>query len=405
MNLEFKRLCYNVAALADLGQQVTSVEDYDRRIRSVLHVITGTFLVSKGVIFTYLADRSVLSPIVQKGFAGLPRTLKVSPEKLSVAQNEPLLLENTDGAFFNPPVRRRLLAARVRIFVPLWSRDILMGALALGGKFTEAPYTKEDMEVLRAVSGQLAITLHHHNLFRDLADKLEENTRLYEEMRRIYHDTIQALAAAIDAKDAYTKNHSYRVAKYVVAIARELDWEENDIEGLYVAGLLHDVGKIILNIDLLNKERPLTDQEIMEIKKHPDFSYDIISKIKFPWKNVVDVVRHHHERVDGRGYPDALGDTSLSEGAKILTLADAFDAMTTDRPYRRRMDLIAALDELRRCNGSQFDAHIISAFCRVLEKEIQGDLPDPQILPHLEEDFDPTVITTMLQAIRQELTV
>jgi putative nucleotidyltransferase with HDIG domain len=287
--------------------------------------------------------------------------------------------------------------------MPLRYHGTLLGALGLGVKFTGDPYSREDHELLRAVSNHLATALHNRGLFLDLAQKLEENEQLYQDMRRIYHDTIQAFAAAIDAKDAYTKNHSYRVARYAVAIGRQLGWDEHRVEGLYVAGLLHDVGKIVLNIDLLNKEHPLTESDIEEIKKHPNLSYEIISKINFPWQDVIEIVRHHHERLDGNGYPDHLDDHSLSDGARILTLADSFDAMTTDRPYREKLSLAEALRELRDCCNTQFDGHIIEAFCAVLEKEIRGDLAEPEILPHLDSEFDPQVIINMLRAIREEL--
>jgi putative nucleotidyltransferase with HDIG domain len=278
-----------------------------------------------------------------------------------------------------------------------------MGALGLGPKFDGAEFSRDDLELLRAITSHLATALHNRLLFQNLNQQLLENKKLYEDMRLIYHDTIQAFAAAIDAKDAYTKNHSYRVACYVVAVGRELGWDEHRIEGLYVAGLLHDVGKIVLNIDLLNKERPLTDEDIREIKKHPNLSYDIISKINFPWEDVIEIVRHHHERLDGTGYPDCLNDESLSEGARILALADAFDAMTTDRPYREKLSLVDALDELIKCRNTQFDSHIIDAFCRVLEKEIEGKLPRANILPHLEPNFDPRLIMDILRTIRLEL--
>ncbi len=137
--------------------------------------------------------------------------------------------------------------------------------------------------------------------------------------------------------------------------------------------------------------------------QHPRISYDIISKIKFPWKNVLHIVKHHHERPDGNGYPDHVNGTSLSEGAKILALADSFDAMTTDRPYRKALSLRQAIDEIRQCLGTQFDPKIMNAFCRALEKEIRGELPVPNILPHLNGDFDPSVITEILEATIREL--
>jgi putative nucleotidyltransferase with HDIG domain len=222
-------------------------------------------------------------------------------------------------------------------------------------------------------------------------------------MRLIYHDTIQAFAAAIDAKDVCTRHHSHRVAKYVVAIARELGWDDDDIEGIYIAGLLHDVGKIIVHDRILSKCSTLTAEELREIRQHPKISYDIISKIRFPWKDVVQSVKHHHERPDGNGYPDALLDGELTDGAKILSLADSFDAMTTNRPYRDALGLKEAIDELKRCLGTQFDPKIMNAFCKALDKEIKGQLPEPNILPHINGEFDTSVITDLLEATIREL--
>jgi putative nucleotidyltransferase with HDIG domain len=273
----------------------------------------------------------------------------------------------------------------------------------LGEKFSAEPYTAEDFELLRIIAAQIAVALNNHSLFRDLSDQLDENRSLYEEMRRIYHDTLQAFAAAIDAKDAYTKHHSQRVAKYSVAIARELGWNEHDIEGIYVAGYLHDVGKLVISNELLNKKQPFTPEEIAEIKTHSVLSHRIISKINFPWKDVGKMIRHHHERLDGSGYPDALTHEELNDGVKILTLADAFDAMTSQRAYRDKMDIQDAISELKNCLGIQFDNRIMLAFCRVLDKEIKGELPEPDILPPFDRDSDLSVITALLEGIIKEL--
>ncbi|MEJ2254810.1 MAG: HD domain-containing protein [Nitrospirota bacterium] len=401
--MEIRRLLYNISALADLGEEAASSSEFPLKMRSVLHVIMGTFLVNKGAVFTAADEEGRLTAIAGKGLEGLNGDLRVDLAEKRMRLNEPFsLLE----AWLSPAsltLRASLLSAGAEVFLPLWTRDRFMGAVALGRKFTEEPWSAEDFDLLKAIGHQLAITLHNHDLLTDLAGKAEENRRLYEEMRLIYHDTIQAFAAAIDAKDVYTKDHSTRVARYVVAIAKELGWSEQDVEGIYIAGLLHDVGKIIISDTVLNKRTPLTREDIVEIKKHPHLSYNIISKVKFPWKELVTIVRHHHERPDGRGYPDSLTNGSLSEGAKMLTLADSFDAMTTSRPYKKKLGLATALEEMKRCLNSQFDPHIMAAFCRVLEKEIRSELPEPGILPHLDEDFDPTVITDMLAAIREEL--
>ena len=405
MSQELKKALYNVSSLADLSQEINSEQNFTIKIQSVLYVIMGTFLASKGAIFWHERDKGSLIPVAHKGFneAGSPR-LKISSEHLlPLLKNEPYHLGDGNKAGLYGPLRDSLRRAGAGLCIPLWVRDEFIGVIVLSDKFTSEPYSTEDFELLKAVANQIAITMSNHSLFMNLSEQLDKNRRLYEEMRLIYHDTIQAFAAAIDAKDVYTKNHSQRVARYAVAIARELGWNEDDVEGIYVAGFLHDVGKLIISTDVLNKKDSLSEKDLHELRRHPVLSSKIISKIKFPWKDVVKSIRHHHERLDGKGYPGALAGEDISDGAKILTLADSFDAMTTDRPYKGRKDLKEALVELKKCLGTQFDGRIVAAFCKVLEKEIKGKLPEPNILPHLDKYFDPSVITVLLEALIQEL--
>ena len=148
---------------------------------------------------------------------------------------------------------------QTRLFIPLFAKDEFVGAIALGKKLGRASFRQNEKDVLRVVAHQMAITLYNATLFLELTKKAAENKKLYESMRRIYHDTIQAFSAAIDAKDGYTKNHSYRVACYAVAIARELGWKKKEVEGIYVAGLLHDIGKIIIDTRVIKKGRRAYD--------------------------------------------------------------------------------------------------------------------------------------------------
>ena len=134
---------------------------------------------------------------------------------------------------------------------------------------------------------------------------------------------------------------------------------------------------------MLNKEDKLTELERTEIEKHSQISYDILTKIKFPWQDIADFVKHHHERLDGSGYPDSLMGAELSDGVKILALADAFDAMTSDRPYRGKLSLVEAFREVKKCAGTQFDSKISDVFFRLLQREMKGEVKGVGIAPHL----------------------
>ncbi len=401
MGTELKRALYNISALADLGQEITAGgNNFREKIQSVLYVITGTFLTNRGAVLACNRDDGEMHILAQRGFDQFDPGRADTGVLQSLARNEPCLFPAGPGAAVGTAVGAD---AGSGVLTPLWVRDEFAGLVLLGEKFTAEPYTAEDFELLRIIAAQIAVALNNHALFRDLSAQLDENRRLYEEMRRIYHDTLQAFAAAIDAKDAYTKHHSQRVAKYSVAIARELGWNEHDIEGIYVAGYLHDVGKLVISNELLNKKKPFTPEEVDQIKTHSTLSHTIISKINFPWKDVGKMIRHHHERLDGSGYPDALTHEELNDGVRILTLADAFDAMTSRRAYRDKMDIQDALAELKKCLDTQFDNRILLAFCRVLDKEIRGELPEPDILPHFDRDSDLTVIAALLEGIIREL--
>lgn len=406
--LQLKRLVFSMESLVDLGQEVSSSKDLSDKMKAALYVMTGLFSVPTAALFLYQPHQKTLDLLVEKGLRSRAKrklSLSVLPGHVKrFKMNNPHTILDMEKTAFYRENAGLFTELQTRIFIPLFAKDEFVGAIALGRKLGGAAYYPGDKDLLMVIAHQMAITLHNARLFLELAKKAEENKRLYKSMQRIYHDTIQAFAAAIDAKDDYTKHHSYRVASYAVAIAKELGWKKNDVEGIYVAGLLHDIGKIIIDRNIINKGEDLTAPELCEIKKHPQVSYDILSKVKFPWKNVEHIVRHHHERLDGTGYPDALMSPQLSDGVKILALADAFDAMTTDRPYRKKMSLSAAVREVMQCRGTQFDERISNTFFNILRRELSGEAKEFQILTHLRNGAVSSVASTDAAALCEEIT-
>jgi len=386
--LALKRLLFSMASLVDLGQEATSSKELSAKMKAALYVITGMLSVPTAALFVYHPQRHELELLVDKGHrdkALRKITLPILSEQIKrLRANDPHTTRDLAGSAFFLQNRDVFTKLQTRIFLPLFVKGDFVGAVALGRKLGGAAFRRGEKDLLRVIAHQMAITLHNARLFLAVASKAAENKKLYTSMQRIYHDTIEAFAAAIDAKDEYTKDHSYRVASYAVAIARELGWKKRDLEGLYIAGLLHDIGKIIIDVKVINKGATLSAPEISEIRKHPQISYNILSKIKFPWKNIEQFVLHHHERLDGKGYPDSLKDAELSDGVKILALVDAFDAMTSDRPYRDKLPLVEAFQEVMRCQGTQFDEKITNTFFNLLGRELSGEVNEPQILPHLQ---------------------
>ena len=386
--LDLKRLMFSMASLVDLGQEATSSKDLSVKMKAALYVITGMFSVPTAALFVYRPQSHDIELLVDKGHrekALQGTAMPIRAEQIKdLRANYPHSTRDLAKSSFFLQNRDILTKLQTKIVLPLFVKGEFVGALTLGRKLGGAAFRQGEKEVLRVIAHQMAITLHNARLFLELAQRAAENKRLYTSMQRIYHETIQAFAAAIDAKDDYTKNHSYRVASYAVAIAKELGWKKKDVEGIYIAGLLHDIGKIIIDVKVIQKGATLSASERTEIRRHPQISFDILSKIKFPWKNVEKFVLHHHERLDGNGYPDSLKDSELSDGVKILALVDAFDAMTSDRPYREKLSLGVAFREVMRCKGTQFDEKITHTFFNLLSKEISGEVKELQIIPHLQ---------------------
>ncbi|WP_159431513.1 HD-GYP domain-containing protein [Caldanaerovirga acetigignens] len=191
--------------------------------------------------------------------------------------------------------------------------------------------------------------------------------KLYMDMKKVYLETIQALASAIEAKDLYTKGHSERVAKLAVAIAEELKMDNDLISNLHYAALLHDIGKIGIPEPILNKPCKLSEEEFAKIKVHPELGANIVKKVDFLLQASF-FIRYHHERLSGSGYPEGLKGEEIPLGAQIIAVADVFDALTTDRPYRGAMTVEEAICEIEQAAGVDFRPDVVSALKRVLEK-------------------------------------
>ncbi|MCM2576130.1 HD-GYP domain-containing protein [Streptomyces meridianus] len=189
----------------------------------------------------------------------------------------------------------------------------------------------------------------------------------YHRERAAHQATIRALVQAVDIKDRYTRGHSERVGRASVLIARELGMADDRLEVLRFAGILHDVGKLGVPTRLLRKEGPLTPEERRVIELHPEYGHEMVRGIGF-LREARAAILHHHERLDGRGYPYGLAGSQIPEFARVVAVADAFDAMTSTRSYRRARPVRAAVDELKRCAGSQFDARMVGALARALDR-------------------------------------
>lgn len=197
-----------------------------------------------------------------------------------------------------------------------------------------------------------------------------QSMQLYNDMRQDYLSTISALITAIEAKDPYTRGHSESVRRHTVAIAKVMGLPADVAERLEYASLLHDIGKIGVDEAILRKPGRLTDEEYSQIRAHPAIGASIVAKLRLLGQEA-DTVRYHHEWTNGRGYPDGLKGDQIPVGARIISVADAYDAMTSDRPYRRTLSQSEAIDELHRCSGTQFDPQVVGAMVKALQDAAQ----------------------------------
>lgn len=194
------------------------------------------------------------------------------------------------------------------------------------------------------------------------------NARLYQKIQDSYFEIAKALSQAIEAKDPYTHGHSARVVEYTVLIAQKLDLQEEEKELLKYAAMLHDIGKIGVRGIVLNNPKGLTGEEYDEIKKHPLVGESIIKPIEL-LQPIRPLIKHHHEWYNGKGYPDGLSGENIPLGARILAVADAYDAMKSDRPYRKALTEETAIQELKRGNGTQFEPKIVEVFLEILKQK------------------------------------
>lgn len=237
--------------------------------------------------------------------------------------------------------------------IPLSIKGEVIGVLNLSNKKPGQPFTDEEIAFLKGLTCEASIAL--------------QNVGLYEQLQENYLRTITALAFALDARDSYTREHSENVTKYAVAIAKEMNLRAFDIEHIRRAGLLHDIGKIGIRDGVLLKPTKLTAEEYGDIKSHPAKGEAIVSALPF-LKEEARLIRHHHERYDGRGYPDGISGEGIEKGARILAVADSFDAMVENRVYRQALGLNATCEELKKNRDKQFDPEVVDALLRVLEK-------------------------------------
>jgi putative nucleotidyltransferase with HDIG domain len=346
----------------NLGDSVSQVTDPD----AICEYITGQVLsllhCTSAGIFLLNEDKSLLRLHTCSGrlpspheLAGVPtadstfRIVVIEGQTLAIAGPEELQgVEKELGLGWAFPL----------LGVPMRARGETIGVLVAAGE-ERGPNKKPSSTLFSSSKRRLLFALGSQ------AAVLLQNARLYNELRELFYSAVQALADAVDAKDPYTHGHSRRVALYAVAIGKQLDLSPAELADLELASLLHDVGKIGTSEAVLNKPGKLSPREYEHMKQHVVEGAEIVGHVE-AMRKLVPIILHHHERYDGHGYPRGLAGEEIPLGARILAVADAFDAMTSSRPYRPAMSIEQAVEEIKANRGTQFDPSVVDAFLRYL---------------------------------------
>lgn len=248
------------------------------------------------------------------------------------------------------------LVTRTLLTIPLYAKDIPIGALQLANKQGNQLFSEEDQELALALASQSALAIH--------------NSKMFNQLYQLSMSFIRTLTLTLDARDPYTAGHSSRVSQYSLWISQRMGLPEKTCRELERAALLHDIGKIGIRDNILLKQAPLTDEEFEMMKTHTEIGARLLSMMepKNQMKMAIDVARWHHEKMNGTGYPDGLQGDEIPLLARIVAVADAFDAMTSDRPYRKGLTFDVALAEILRCKGTHFDPDAADAFATVLHE-------------------------------------
>jgi putative nucleotidyltransferase with HDIG domain len=370
-NTNLEKAVSRLSTLYKVGLGINSTMDLQKLFDLIVTTSIDTLHALIGNIILY--DKSddhmtVITLVGHDDCSGEEKVLPMDPSIVSawvIRNRKPLLIADMNDApqfdRFSPLGYEH----KSVICAPLIIKDEAIGAITVINKSDDSVYGNEDLELLTTIAAQASIAI--------------KNAQLYDEQQKTYMNTIQALVSAIEASDSYTRGHSERVTRLSVALAGKLELPPERIKIVERAAVLHDIGKIGIDLTLLHKPGKLSPEEINDLQQHPMIGMKILEPIEF-LSDVRTCIGQHHERYDGQGYPSGIGAEHLLLESRILAIADAFDAMTSDRPYRKALPLSVAVKELVDHAGTQFDPMLVPPFVELVSTNtFTPHLADPQL--------------------------
>jgi putative nucleotidyltransferase with HDIG domain len=362
-------------ALADLGSLMTADRDFTETAGNVLSLLMGAVDAREGALFVFRDKPAMLASLVSKGFLTFPQqaVIPLLPKHVhalnSLRAPLPISQKSYEGYLTaNGNVAPELF----KCIVPLRVGNKLVGMTALGARGEDSVYSAEDIEALRMLCHYVALGVNNYMLSQSLAQRVSDHLRLLASVQSFYDNALETFANAIDIKHINIRGHSLRVGRYAAGIGESMGMDAAEITGIRASGFLHDIGKVAIDKALFGKPTKLNDDEFREMADHTVIGHQIVHGVQFPWPHVPEVVRNHHERADGSGYPDRLHMDEISGSARIIGLADTFDAMTSERPYRHSLTVGEALSDIIRNTPTKYDPLAVQGLLIQVRREAAG---------------------------------
>ena len=375
-----RRLLRTVEALSDLGPAITAERELPQSARAMLPALQQAGGAREAAIFTYTDKPSLLTSVASTGFALMPdpAIIPLLPRHvhaLASAQGVIVLAHGEYEEFLS--ANGNVAPELFKSIVPLKVGSKLVGIVVLGRREGDSHYDASEMDALELLCHYVSLAVHNFALSQTLAQRISENLRLMASLHGFYDNALEAFATAIDVKHVNIHGHSLRVARYAAAIGEAMGLESPEIGALRSAGYLHDIGKVAVDKRLFGKPSSLDPEEFREMADHTVVGHKIVSSVQFPWPRIPEIVRWHHERADGSGYPDGLVLDDVPMPVRIVALADTFDAMTSERPYREPLSLGATLSEIVRLTPQKFDPNAVQALLLQVRRDTVGSNRTP----------------------------
>ncbi|HKW75897.1 MAG TPA: HD domain-containing phosphohydrolase [Terriglobales bacterium] len=367
--------------LAELGPVLTGERDLAHTAGSALEIVMAAAQAASGAIFRFQEKPAMLSSIAAAGFVVFPQVavfplLTRHVHALTAAQGPQKLLRERSDNFLSS--NGNISSVWFRCVVPLKVRGKLVGALMLGERESTADYTPELLKQLADLAPFLALAVHNHQLLQSLEERTADNLKLIASVHSFWDDALAAFAATIDVKSKEMQGHSLRVGRYAAGMAEALGLNQTESSEMRAAGYLHDIGKVTVDKHIFTKPGALEPVEFQEMADHTVLGHRIVSTVQFPWPNIPEVVRSHHERADGSGYPDRLHNEEVSVPVRVVAVADTFDAMLSERPYRKGLTLGEAAAQLSWLAPAKLDADVVHSLLVQLRRDAVAQMSPPR---------------------------